>query len=57
MWENLATRLDAEKQAWARQEGGASDLLEGLDLIPETKGELSYQSFMQIQSYFGKVSD
>lgn len=57
MWENLATRLDAEKQAWARQEGGASDLLEGLDLIPETKGELTYQSFMQIQSYFGKVSD
>ncbi|XP_042207707.1 alsin-like isoform X2 [Homarus americanus] len=54
VWETLATRLETEKQA-ALRHGGPLDILDGIDRIPETKGELTYHDFMEIHSYLGKA--
>ncbi|XP_045621973.1 alsin isoform X2 [Procambarus clarkii] len=54
VWETLATRLEAEKQA-ALRHSAQMDVLDGIDRIPERKGELTYQYFMEIHSYLGKA--
>lgn len=54
VWETLATKLEAEKQASLRH-GGSVDVLDGIDRIPEMRGELTYQYFMEIHSYLGKA--
>ncbi|XP_069957233.1 alsin isoform X3 [Cherax quadricarinatus] len=54
VWEILATRLETEKQA-ALRHSAQLDVLDGIDRIPERKGELTYRYFMEIHFYLGKA--
>lgn len=55
VWETLAMRLELEKQA-SQRHGGTPDLLDGIDRIPDTRDELTYNFFMEIHAYLDKVS-
>ncbi|KAG0724053.1 Alsin [Chionoecetes opilio] len=54
VWETLATRLELEKQA-SQWRSGSPDLLDGIDRIPDTRTELTYHFFMEINTYLGKA--